>query len=913
MNKVVFVFTIVLVGLAFSLELGNPWVSQNYSLTSAMELPPDPTFYRAMAIDTWMPSGGAQILIISPERPLDAPVDTGWSGVAVPQVITDSDYSIDSVFFEDMVGSPMTEILVGDEMGMAFIRAMGEGFFSVRVTDGAGIMKPSLPVLFEVVPAGTIPIKWTIFGENIVMQNNYFDLHWAAVTDMDDLVVPSYLPGIYMDYATAEIVYESNPNGSAGISNPFTMMPAPVTNISLIYGMAPFYIYDTESETVGVMAYSSAGTLMVSDTFKVYVASSTEAPYLLVNRFDGMRISQNKPSSIYTMAFNGSEPDPTNNSTKVRLSSVDLTGSESTTIEPAGWRRLTGGIAGFTLTDTEADTLCVFIGAETDSVPELAVPFYTAIQVVPPDVALKFVFRSSHIGIVGDTMKLVVEGVNGLGEIDTNLDAWFTAEFYDEDSSLTVIDSASGETWNANMASETGLNMTDGRYVLYLTNTEPETLDFEACDAELLGLFDQGLIGFMHEYEIVFEEADTSGALQYSFEPVEAGIYPTGENIEITVTARTGAGLIDASYSDSASVTASGFAVLDPPSGIIRFDGGIATATVSDDSSERIDLEISGPLLPDIVSIMFLDPTSGGILFPFEYERWFQVGTEQTVLIGVMNLDGIDVSYDGFAQITVIDPNDNGSITAPDSMEISGGLGSFDILDTDAERFTIQVDSGDEETGYFEIEVESRALLNYELPYGCEVGALLDSIIFTLPMPGGPYFPYSCTLEIDIEEGNPNSSVSYNEEVYIEDGYGVTLIENTEPETLDVYLTIPEDQYVYAESTLIGEWEYYLGQIVYVGCNIDETSLPKAFDVGPVVPNPFNSSFAVNISLQQDSDVEMEIYDVNGRLVLKKDMAKLAAGRRDIVIDMGDRSSGIYWIKATCGDDERIQKAVLLK
>ena len=91
-------------------------------------------------------------------------------------------------------------------------------------------------------------------------------------------------------------------------------------------------------------------------------------------------------------------------------------------------------------------------------------------------------------------MKLIVEGVNGLGEIDTNLDAWFTAEFYDEDSSVTVIDSASGETWNANMASEMGLNMTGGRYVLYLTNTEPETLDFQACDAELLGLFDQGLV-----------------------------------------------------------------------------------------------------------------------------------------------------------------------------------------------------------------------------------------------------------------------------------------------------------------------------------------------------------------------------------------------------------------------------------
>lgn len=913
MDRRLFVLALIIVGLAFGLEIDSPWFTHSRTTSSAMEIPPDPTFYTLMTLDSWIPSGGAQIIIIGPRRPLNATVDTSWNGMVTPQFITDADYDVDSVYCVDMSGLPMSEIPVGAEMGMAFVRAEGEGYFSTRVIDSYGEMKPSLPVLFEVVPSGTVPTRWTIFGEDVVVQDNHFDLHWAAVTDMENLVVPSYLPGIHMDYVTAEIVYESNPNGSAGISNPFDMMPAPSADLAVIYGMAPFYVYDTERETLGVIAYSSAGTLMVSDTFWVRVAATEDAPYLLTNRFEGMRIAQQKPASIYAMAFTRSEPDPSNNSTKVRLSAIDLTGSESATIEPDSWRRLTGGFAGFTLTDSEADTLCVFIDAETDSVPELVVPFYTPIQVVPPDVALKFVFKSPHIGLVGDSLKLIIEGINGWGEVDTTLNAWFTVDLFEDDTSVTIIDSASGDSWNANLASETGLHMTDGRYVLYIVDTESETLYFEADDAEHVGLFDQGLIGFLYEYEVIFEEYDTSGALEYSFEPVDVGIYPIREDVELTVTARTGSGLIDASYSGTASVTASGFAELEPPSGLVEFEDGIATVTVSNDSAERVDMEISGPLMPDMTSILFLDPVSGGVLFPFEYEGWFPVGTEQTVLVGVMNLEGVDVTYDGWADITVIDPNDNGSITAPDSVEISGGLGSFDIVDADAERFTLVVDSGDEEVGYFEMEIESRALLNAELPCGCEVGALLDSILYTITDTAGHLFAYTCTLELRLEESNPNFSVSYNEEIYITDGHGMSLIENTEAETLDVYIDIPTGQYVYAESTLIDEWEYYLGQIVYIGCNIGEASLPEKFDIGPVVPNPFNATFAIDIMLPQEGDVDIDIYDVNGRLVLQRELEKYPAGRHKLAIDLHSMPSGIYWIKAVSGESEIIRKGVLIR
>ncbi len=913
MSRKFFVLFMVFVSAVVSLELPNPWVSEPISIMSAMELPPDPTLYKTMALDYWIPSGGAQILIIQAERPLRAPVDSTWSGTAVPHFMTSSRYDIDTTFCTDITGSYISEIPVNAEMGMALLRAEGEGFFAVRAMDFFGEMKSSLPILFEVVPSGTVATRWQIFGEKITSQYNNFDLHWAVASDADGLPVPSFLPGIVMDYAVAEVVYESNPNGSAGVMSPFTRIPAPYAVLPVIYGMAPFFIHNTESETVGVRAYSLMDTLTPSDTFMVYVVPASESPFLLVNRFDGMRIAQDRPSSIYAMAFNGSTPDYSNSSTKVRLHAIDLQGAESVVLEPDSWRRLTGGFAGFMLTDSEPDTLCIFIGAETDSVPELVVPFYTPIQVVPPDIALKFAFRSPNIAIVGDTMKLEIQGINGLGEIDDALDAWLILEFEDTDFSLVVIDSASGDSWTAGMAGETGLHMTEGRYVLYLVNSQPETLRFAARDAEMMGLFDQGLIGFMHEYEIRFEIADSSGAIQYRFEPAGAGVFPSMENIGLTITARTGAGLIDAGYSGSAVVVADGGAELDPPSGIVNFEGGIAIISIMKDSAGRVDLEISGPLLPTYTSLMFLDPSGGGVLFPLEYDRWQPIWEPRNVVFGVMNLEGIDVSYNGFASITIIDPNDNGSVFAPDSVEIIGGLGSFIITNGDPEAFRLIVDSGDDMVGVFEIQIESRALIEYILPCGCEVGALLDSIEFHIFDTTGTYFPYSCTLQLEIIEGNPNSSVSYDRSVYITNGRGISVIENTESETLEVYLSIPDGRYVYSDAPLVGEWEYYLGEVYYIGCNIGEAVLPKVFALGPTVPNPFNSAFALSIALPEDSDIEIEVYGIDGRLVQHRKIEKLSAGNHNITFDLGDSPSGIYWIRASADDMSLTRKAVLLK
>ncbi len=894
-------------------EFDSPWNSGGRAISSALEIPPDPTYYNIASFDNWIPSGGAQIFLVFPRRPLNAEIDTTWEGIVRPQFILSSRYDVDTVFTEDATtGASLELIPVNEEMGMALIRAEGEGYFSVRATDFYSAMKPSIPMLFEVKPSGTEATRWGIFGFDVVLHEDHFTPHWAAAIDDSGRVVPSYMPGLTMDYVTVAVVGESNPDSSAGIMNLVTMAPSPEAVLPIIYGMAPFYIWDTESETIKVVAYA-ADTLAISDTIEIFIAPEGDAPFLMTSTFESMRVSQDQNTNVYAMAFTGSDLDPTNNSTLVRLSPIDLTGAESAVIDPFDWRRLTGGMVGFSFLDTEPDTLCVFISAETDSIPKLETPFYSPLQVVPPNIALKFEYNGPNLIIVGDTIKLVVEAINGLGEIDTSLEAFFTVEFWDDyDSSATVIDSASGTAWNVNRTEETVLHMTKGRYALYLTNTMPETLYFVARDAELVGLFDQGLIGFVHEHEIVFEEGDSGGAPQYRFALSDMGMYPAGEWCEVTITARTGAGLIDASYDGTAVVLLGGFGITDPPAGITDFDNGIATISVRNDSSEMADVEVSGPLLPDHAMIMFLERGSGGVLFPFDFPDWFPIGTSRNIMVGIMNIDGISVTWDGAADISVIDPNDNGSISAPDSVIIIGGLGNFAISNIDAERFTLTADTGGDE-GYFDLSIESRALLNAVLPCSCEVAAILDSIIFSVTDTAFNLFAYSCTVEIEIVESNPNGSVSYNSEAYIAGGYGVAVLENTENETLSVYVTIPDNQFLYMDMTPVAEWNYLAGEIVYFVSAIGESNLPLEFDLSRVIPNPFNPSFTVNVAVPEKGRVKIEMFDITGKKVMELLNEQLSAGTHELKFNVSDRPSGIYMLRAVFGDNTLTRKAVLLK
>jgi hypothetical protein len=94
------------------------------------------------------------------------------------------------------------------------------------------------------------------------------------------------------------------------------------------------------------------------------------------------------------------------------------------------------------------------------------------------------------------------------------------------------------------------------------------------------------------------------------------------------------------------------------------------------------------------------------------------------------------------------------------------------------------------------------------------------------------------------------------------------------------------------------------------------TVTPLSFSVS-VAPNPFNSSARISFTLPKARSVDLNVYDVTGRLV--RGLAgghmgpPLQSGEHSFVFDGSDLPSGIYFVRMEAGEFSQTKKMVLLK
>jgi hypothetical protein len=62
-------------------------------------------------------------------------------------------------------------------------------------------------------------------------------------------------------------------------------------------------------------------------------------------------------------------------------------------------------------------------------------------------------------------------------------------------------------------------------------------------------------------------------------------------------------------------------------------------------------------------------------------------------------------------------------------------------------------------------------------------------------------------------------------------------------------------------------------------------------------PNPANNSTVLNYSLNASSNVMMNIYDINGRLISSLDKGRQSSGAHTQVIDVRSMDKGVYMIQ----------------
>ena len=124
-------------------------------------------------------------------------------------------------------------------------------------------------------------------------------------------------------------------------------------------------------------------------------------------------------------------------------------------------------------------------------------------------------------------------------------------------------------------------------------------------------------------------------------------------------------------------------------------------------------------------------------------------------------------------------------------------------------------------------------------------------------------------------------------------------------------------------------WEYsknYLGSIAddcvwidalvlprsAVGTGIENNELPSSFELSNY-PNPFNPTTTIRFSLDKASNVELNIYDMNGSIVDQIHRGFTNTGKYSFEFDGKNLSSGIYYAVLKTQEQQKVSKMILVK
>ncbi|TKJ41266.1 hypothetical protein CEE37_06255 [candidate division LCP-89 bacterium B3_LCP] len=194
----------------------------------------------------------------------------------------------------------------------------------------------------------------------------------------------------------------------------------------------------------------------------------------------------------------------------------------------------------------------------------------------------------------------------------------------------------------------------------------------------------------------------------------------------------------------------------------------------------------------------------------------------------------------------------------------------------------------------------------------------------------------NCDIWIDIEyEGGAPTTIVQRALVNYQPGWTI--------DRPDVWFPVP-GSYAYGNYEIIGrtgiypnevwnesgfEWSKYGphldGEFVpwvpdYVPDPFDEiimteteVVIPDNFSLQGAYPNPFNPSTTLSFALPEAAKVELQVFDISGRLVVNLIDGNRNAGIHQVTFDASGLASGVYICKLKAGSFTASQKMVLMK
>ena len=90
-------------------------------------------------------------------------------------------------------------------------------------------------------------------------------------------------------------------------------------------------------------------------------------------------------------------------------------------------------------------------------------------------------------------------------------------------------------------------------------------------------------------------------------------------------------------------------------------------------------------------------------------------------------------------------------------------------------------------------------------------------------------------------------------------------------------------------------------------------SAPEKISLDSAYPNPFNPTTTISFGLPFDSEVSIQIYNLQGRVVETLTSEYMQAGYHSVTWNADNFSSGVYFVKMATGDYVSTQKLLLVK
>ena len=150
---------------------------------------------------------------------------------------------------------------------------------------------------------------------------------------------------------------------------------------------------------------------------------------------------------------------------------------------------------------------------------------------------------------------------------------------------------------------------------------------------------------------------------------------------------------------------------------------------------------------------------------------------------------------------------------------------------------------------------------------------------------------------------------------------------NVSNSNTDVILTQTVDSLLQIQFLTSGESDIYIQAVDQYGESVsdtinvvvqevlsaDDSVFPEIYNISNIYPNPFNPIASIDLEIPISSKIDIEIYNIEGKLIDKLFSGYLSKGYYSMKWNASELSSGVYFISMISDVGRITRKAILLK